>query len=48
MILDDHLRYYNKDFKIINESDTVRDVINHQLVTLTKDKLHQMGVKYHL
>jgi hypothetical protein len=46
MVIDDHLKYYNRDFKMINESDTVRNVINHSLVALTKDERKQMDFKY--
>jgi hypothetical protein len=48
MVVEDHLRYYNRDFNIINESDTVRNVINHQFVSLTKDERHQMEFKYQI
>jgi hypothetical protein len=45
LVIDDHTMYYNKDFKIIGETDTIKDS-NHQLVSLTKEERNKMKFKY--
>jgi hypothetical protein len=47
LILDDHLMYYNKDFSVIGESDTVKD-INHQPIKLTQEERNKMDFKYNI
>jgi hypothetical protein len=43
--IDFHLWYYDKNFKVIGETDTVKDS-NHQVVTLTTDERKQMDFKH--
>ena len=45
LVIDDHLMYYDKDFRVIGESDTVKDT-NHQFVELTQEERNKMDFKH--
>jgi YD repeat-containing protein len=45
LVMDDHVVYYDKDFRVIGETDTVKNT-DHKIINLTTDERKKMAFKY--